>query len=83
MGEYIADWAAPVSTTDSISERDTYHNHKFTGLSRIGHMDGAHSFLKVLVCVLILAPTVQAQRVVSEPPFPEKRPLHLRVRGET
>lgn len=46
-------------------------------------MDGSHSFLKVLVCVLILAPTVQAERVVIEPPAPPKEmPLHLHVRGE-
>lgn len=35
-------------------------------------MDGSHSFLKVLVCVLILAPTVQVERAVIKPPAPPK-----------
>lgn len=55
-------WAALTSTAQPREDLsyftlgDSYHNHKFTGLRRIGHVDGSHGFLKVLVCILILAP---------------------------
>lgn len=64
-------WAALTSpaqlredSSNGTSERDSYHNHKFTGLRRIGHVDGSHGFLKVLVCILILAPTFEEDSLI-------------------
>lgn len=63
---YAQKTAAPLREDLSwwTSEKDTYHNHKFTGLSRIGHVDGPYGFLKVLVCILTLAPMFQEENFI-------------------
>lgn len=53
--------------------KDSYHNHKFAGLRRIGHVNGSHSLLKVLVCILSLTPVFQEESVLFQPSVPLKK----------